>query len=325
MAIPLTAAEPVEFIPPSLPDDLKGQGDDGKPKFRILVRVPTPYERDAYSAALIREGVVNYTPQTIREFALAGVAKLYPDSAEEKQALLQEYWQAIDAEAEANNEQLRVLGEMQIAAKDRGEEVNHEEVKKVLAEIVPDTVLERQRAVEGRALAQDVMARYQPIKEAVAQLSEQDRLRAWMNAQVYVKDFIGLEHRPEGNDRGGLLKHEAEYLRRHIGNDAFLELSEFITALQSLDRDEEKNLASLLGSTSAQTGSIPSESKASSSDGNSTAGFSTETPESESPKTTGSSSASTTSSRTSTGGRRSGRTAKRSSTSRTNSSKRSAH
>jgi hypothetical protein len=142
------------------------------------------------------------------------------------------------------------------------------------------------------------------LQKVFADLAEQDARRAWLQAEVYVAGWrvenrtdeadTVLAYQPDGNGRGGLKKHEAEYLRRAIGQDAWMELSEFITALHSLDADEEKNLASLLASMSAQIGSTPSESKASSESGASTDVPISATPESESATTTESSSSSTT-------------------------------
>src|SRR4051812_43486293 len=103
MAIPITARVPVEFTPPSSPAPLlkKDPADPEKHVFRILVRVPTMMERDSYSAALIRGGVISYTRDQIRDLALAGVQHIYdPAEHEELQAGLRELWQAADANSE---------------------------------------------------------------------------------------------------------------------------------------------------------------------------------------------------------------------------------
>lgn len=319
MAIPLTAREPIEFSPPSLPKHLQGPDPEepGKPKFRLIVRVPTMMERDGYAAALVRGGVIHYTRQQIRDLSLAGVQELFDEKEhEELQALLQEVWTVADAEAQCEREQQDKLREIHEKAAGTNTKIDPKDVIKELEKIVPSAQMDKSRRVRGIAINQELMSRYQPLIHAIASLAEQDAKRAWLNAEVYVAGWKGLEHEPEGNGRGGLKTHEVEYLRREIGADAFDELSEFITAMQAIDGEEEKNLASLLENTSAQTGSTQSESTASSDDGSSTAEPSGSIPEAESPKTTGSSSRSTTRSATKKGkSRRSSRTAARSSTS----------
>lgn len=319
MSIPITARVPVEFTPPSVPGDLlkPDAADREKPKFRILVRVPTMMERDSYSAALIRGGVIAYTRQQIRDLALAGVQHLFDEPEHEDiQARLIELWAAADADGAAQEKQLDRLRELHEAAKARGEIPDPKVVTEELAAIQPDVVIDGQRRVKALAINQEIMARYEPLREALAALTDQDAKRAWLNAEVYVEGWTGLKHTPDGNGRGGLQKHEAEYLREQIGQRAFDELSDFITSLQGIDGDEEKNLASLLESTSARIGSTQPESKASSGDGNSMDEPSTSTRARGSRKTTASSSSSTTSSATKTArSRKSSPTAAPSSTS----------
>ncbi len=146
---------------------------------------------------------------------------------------------------------------------------------------------------------QEIMAKYMPLKEAVASFAEQNSKLAWMNAQVYVCGWKGgMEFQPDGNGRGGLLPHEAEYLRKHIGSDAWEELNEFIVALNAIDEDEEKNLASLLANSSAPIGSKTDISRESSDDGNSTDAPSGKTRGKGSRKTTARSSDATTTAKT---------------------------
>lgn len=320
MAIPLTAREPVEFTPPSLPKKLQGLDPDDptKNRFRALVRVPTMLERDNYAGLLIRGGVMSYSKQQIRELCLAGVQSMFDKAEHEaKQNLLREAWVVRDAEEECEQAQRQKLRELTEKATAVGQPLTPQEMKAALEEFTPSAVMDPSRKIEATALQQELMSNFLPLKKVLADLVEQDAKRAWLNAEVYVKDFIGLPDRPEGNGRGGLQHHEIEYLRRAIGEDAFHELSDFITAIQTVDEDEEKNLASLLESTSAPIGSIQSESTASSDHGNSTATPSGRTQGSTgSRKTTGSSSGSTNRSATKTAkSRKAGRTAKRSSTS----------
>lgn len=318
MAVPITAREPVEFTPRSLPKkflNAEGNplaGEDGKPKVRILVRVPTMMERDTYSAALIRGGVISYTRSQIRDMALAGVQELFPkDTHEDKQALLREVWQTADDEARYELDEIEALRELAEAAEAAGKKkISEKDLKERLGKIPPAAVMDPGRRIEATSLNQEIMSRFKPLNQALASLTEQDAKRGWLNAEVYVIGWEGLEDSPEGNSRGGLQQHEIEYLRRVIGEEAFRQLSDFITGMQTIDEDEEKNLASLLESMSAQIGSTPSKSKASSESGNSTGEPSTSIPEDGSPKTTASSSSSTTSSRTKkAASRKGGRTA----------------
>jgi hypothetical protein len=302
MAIPFTAREPLEFTPPSLPERLQGQveGDPTKHKVRILIRVPTMVERDSYASALIRAGVISYTRQQIRDLAMAGVQTLCdPSKHEEQEALLREFWAVTDEEKDVQIRQGAKLQELYEKATAAGTEPPAPaDITKELAEITPSVTMDAQRRIRALAFNQELMATYPPLREALSALTDQDAKRSWLNAQVYITGFVGLEHQPDGNGRGGLLQHEAEYLRGEVGQEAFEEISDFITALQGIDEEEEKNLGSLLVSMSAPIGSNPSDSSANSDPGSSTAGPSTKTPASASPKTTASSSRSTKSSRT---------------------------
>jgi hypothetical protein len=309
MAIPLTAREPVEFTPPNLPEALKGTdpADSTKNKVRILVRVPTMMERDSYAAALVRGGVVYHTRQQIRGYALAGVLDIVPESeADEATALLEEYWQTTDEEERVRDEQMKKLSELMEAAqakKGKAAVPDPKVVKQELEAIVPNMKMDARRRARAISLNSRIMSTYQPLKEAIGDQVDQDAKRAWLNAQVYVIGWTGLPDDPDGNGSGGITLAEAEYLRGHIGAEAWNDLSEFITSMQGIDQDEKKNLASLLESASVQIGSTTSEqSSASSEDGSSTDAPSTPIPASESRKTTGSSSRSTKSSRTKTGG-----------------------
>lgn len=322
MPVPLTAREPVEFTPPSAPHHLlEIDPATDQHKFAIIVRVPTPVERDSYNAVLVRAGVTSYTKEQIRNLSLAAIQDLYDEAEhDELQTLLREVWAAADAQSEVEDLQRKKLLELLEKARAKGGKdavPDTETVKKELAEIRPEVVIDPKRRIRATAISQEVMARFEPLREVIAGLVGQDAKRSWINAEVYVKGWRGLEHQPDGNGRGGLTHHEVTYLRQEIGQEAFLELSDFITAMMGLDEDEEKNLASLLESMSAQIGSTQPTSTASSDNGTST-----DEPTGEilgsttSLTTTAKSSASSTSSKTrKRAGSRSGRTARRSSTS----------
>ena len=315
MAIPLTAREPVAFTPPSLPEKYKA-ADGEDPKLEILVRVPTMLERDSYAAALVRAGVASYTQRQIREIALGGVQELYDESEhDEIVALLQEMHTVVDAEAECEAAQQRRLLELHEKAKAAKKAIDPKKVIEELDEIVPSAQMDQKRRIRAMAINQHIMAEYEPMREALGSIVDQDAKRAWLNATTYVVGWKGLPHEPDGNKRGGLAKHETEYLRNEIGSEAFQELSDFITSLQSIDEDEEKNLASLLANVPRQNGSTQSTSTASSDDGNSTAGSSGKTRASASRKTTGSPSNSTKGASGKKAKSRRGRTGARSSTS----------
>lgn len=323
MAVPLTARAPVEFTPPSAPEKLRAIDPSTElPKFAVSVRVPTPYERDGYNAALVRGGVTSYTKTQIRQIGLAGIQELFPkEEHDDLVALLRENWAAEEAHAEMEKEQRAKLLELLDEARAKGGAdamPKNEDVKKALEEIRPSVVMDQQRQIRAVSIAQEIGNRYPPMREALAALVEQDAKRAWLNAEVYVTGWRGLEHEPDGNGRGGITRHEADYLRTQIGESAFHELSDFITSMHGLDEDEEKNLASLLESMSVQIGSTQSTSKASSEDGNSTDESSTATQESTGSRTTTakSSGSGPTAKTTKKAASGNGRTARRSSTSR---------
>jgi hypothetical protein len=313
MAIPLTAREPVEFTPPSLPEELKGPdpADDTKHRVRIIIRVPTPMQRDSYAAALVRAGVQHYTKQQVRDLMLAGVQDLFPeDEHERKQALLQELWAYNDDQEEQRDLEIDILREEQEKAKAAGKEIDLNAVKaRAAEEIQPGVVMERSRLIEATAIAQEIVARFKPLNEVVGGLADQDAKRSWLNARMYVIGWKGLPDEPDPPGSGGLKQNELDYLRMHVGEKAFAEISDFITALHGIDKDEEKNLASLLANMSAPIGSSPDTSTESSENGNSTAGPSTTIPEEGSAKTTESSSRSSTSSKTRKAASKRGRTA----------------
>lgn len=296
MTIPITAREPIEFRPPALRET--------KPDVVITLRVPTIMERDAYAAALIRGGVMNYSRQQMRDLSFAGVEALFDASKHEEYiALLEELYLVSDEETRVEEMKQQRLLELHEAAKAKGETVKPKDVLKELDEIKPTVVMDRNRRIQAVGINQQIMSRYKPLQEALGAITEQDAKRAWLNNTLYVMGWKGLEHEPDGNGKGGITDHEAEYLRKQVGHDAWQEISNFITAMQTIDGDEEKNLALLLESESGPTGSTPSEQQsASSENGNSTDARSSRTRGRGSRKTTGSSSRSTKSSRTKTGG-----------------------
>lgn len=284
MSIPLTAREPVDFRPPALQPTKHPESGNilhpGHPDVVIKVRVPTFIERDSYSSALIRAGVVSYTPSQIRDITLGGVEDLYPqDEQEEVRQLLEELWQVMDARRACEVEQQKKLIELHEKAEAAKKKLDPKKATAELDKIKPTQVMDRQRFVRANGVAQQLMARFEPLREAMAQLTDQDAKRSWLNAEVYVVGWEGLPNEPEGNGRGGLTKEEVVYLRSKIGKEAFEELSDFITSLQGLDEDEEKNLALLLESMSAPPGLTPLASSASSKDGNLTAEPSMSTPD----------------------------------------------
>jgi hypothetical protein len=302
MAIPLTAARaPAEFRPPALyPKDKDGHFKKRPHDVIILIRVPTMYERDSFASALVRGGVVHHGPKQIRALLLAGVQVLYPtEQFDAIRADLEELWAVTDEEQKVQQlqtERLVELLDVEPGTKPPPQKKIEEELNKIVAEVKMDPA----KRIRVFAQQQHVMASYEPLQAVFADLAEQDARRSWLQAEVYVTGWrvenrvdeadTVLQHQPEGNGLGGLKKHEAEYLRREIGQDAWMEISEFITALHGLDGDEEKNLASLLVSMSAQIGSTQTESKASSGNGASTDGPISQTRGGGSRKTTASSS-----------------------------------
>lgn len=288
MAIPLTAREPIEFRPPSL--------KEAKPDLAITVRVPTMLERDRYGAALVRSGVVFYTQKQIRDFTLAGVQEIYPaETHDEYVALLEEYWLVVDDERATQQAQAEKLIEIYEAAKAKKKDPDPKFVAKELDKIVPSAAMDKQRRVKANGLASEIASRSPPVRDALASLTEADSKRAYLNVQTFVMGWKGLEHTIDGvPGPEGLKIHEAEYLRLQIGEEAWEELSDYITGLQSLTEDEEKNSDSPPVNTIDGTGSTQSEPKSASNEGgNSTDESSSPTPATGSRPTTGSSRKST--------------------------------
>lgn len=275
MAIPLTARAPVNFNPPS------------KPLAKIYVRVPTPFERDNFHAALVRGGIVHYSAEQLRDLMLSGIFALYPEKFDEYRSLMEEFYLAGDEEKKLIDKQFQRLVELEDQnsllppAKQRSREAMIEEVEK---EIAPSFVFPQSKRVAAAALQMDIRARYEPVQKAFADMAEQDSKRAWLTAEVYVAGWqfpdterlalpgapdpetLTAWETPEGNGRGGLQRHEAEYLREKLGAAAWEELAQFIMALHGLDEDEEKNLQSLLATFAAPVGSKPSSTESQASD-----------------------------------------------------------
>lgn len=310
MAVPLTARAPIEFTPPSLLTrnaqiasenvERAENKEDALPPIKIIVRVPTMFERDAFAARLVRGGVVHYSQPQIRDLCRAGVTFLYPpEEFEPKCELLDAIWSAGDAMKVCRGmraERYVELMEQQAAEQatnPKFKPMSEEDMEAEILKIEPDIVISDSDRVKGTAIQQDITSRYEPLQKAFADLAEQDIKRDWICVETYVVNWHGLEHMPNGDGRGGITRHEAEYLRQNIGSAAFDELAAFIFAMHSIDGDEEKNLASLIESSSGLTGSTASESRANDEPGNSTDELSTPTPDGESPKTIASSSSST--------------------------------
>lgn len=304
MSVPLTAREPVMFSPPSLEEE--------RPDVKVRVRVPTPYERDNFDAALVRAGVVYYSRDQIRDLTLAGVAETYgEDQFDDMRAQLQELWQAGDAQNEARLKQAERFLELVEANKTSKKPLTEKEITAELEEIKPDVVMNPVARAKATALQQELLAQYQPLQKAFADLADQDTKRSWIQAETYVAGWEGLEHEPDGNGRGGLKRHEAEYLREQLGARAWEELAEFITALHSIDGDTQKNLDSLLAKQSDPTGlTAPESTETISEHGNSTEESTTATQGGESQATTARSSGSTKRTGTKTGKSKNTRTEK---------------
>jgi len=323
MPIPLTALHPVAFTPPALVQRNIALIKEGKPPIDLMIRVPTMYERDSFTAGLVRGGVINYSRQQVRELMLAGVVHLYPaEDFDRIRAELESLWQASDANQDLEMRRLEKYIELmeQQADLPDAKKMTDEQMDKVLSDMKPDVILDEPTRVRVTAIQQDVTSRYEPLHKAFADLAEQDTRRNWLSVELHVVNWHGLEHTPEGNGRGGLQRHEAEYLRQQIGEEAFNQVGGFILALQTIDGDEEKNLASLIESSSAPIGSKLAESMTKKTDepGSLTDAPSTETPDTGSPETTGTSSNSTRRSKRKTAPSGSSPTDKQSSTSPSN-------
>lgn len=288
MGVPVTARKPVDFYPPSAQSE-------GKP-VKIIVRVPTFFERDTYNAALVRAGIIYYSKEQIRELALAGASHLFGiDEFERNMSLLEQLWAAVDAQVVMRQRQSDALK----AIYERNEALPEAE------RMPPSKIIEEMEAIKSEveisdsvrvtavALQQDIMARYTPIQKATADLVAMDSKRAWYNIRHYVTGWEGIEHKPDPVGESGLATHEVEYLRSQVGEDGFEQISDFITSMQYLDKDEEKNLALLLENMSDPTGSVPQSDQASSNGNGKTDTSGTPTPDGSSAKTAASSSGAT--------------------------------
>ena len=326
MTIPLTAKMPVPFYPPALLKRNQELHQEGKEQIHLMIRVPTPYERDAFSASLVRGGVVHYSRTQIRDLMLAGVAFLYPpEDFERIHGELEGLWQAKDAidkvQIERTARMLELLEQQQALPPEK--HLTQEAMEKELLALQPEVMIDEPTRVRVTAIQQDIASRYEPLQKAFADLAEQDIRRNWLCVEIYVINWKGLEHAPDGNGHGGITRPEAEYLRKHIGAEAFDQIGDFVMGLQSIDGDEEKNLASLIESSSAPIGSTLAESMASTEPGSSTDEPSIAIPDTGLPEMIASSSSSTKASKTTTAASPSSPTAKPSSTSRRSSSARS--
>lgn len=304
MPIPLSARDPLQFPPPSLRET--------KPNVKILVRVPTPYERDTYESTLVRSGLVDYTRRQIRDLTIAGIDAMFPKGEfEEKSALLEEFWRFGDAMQELRVEKLQVNIEriQQNEALPLSERMDEPaliaKIQEELDAMQPDMIMGEERIKRAQAIVQQLTSDFDPLRRCAVDMYEQDVKRTWFNIELYVKDWEGIiidgePVHPTGNGRGGITREEAEFLRRQIGVDAFNEVGGFITSMHTLTDDDEKNLQSLLASASAPIGSTQPESKASNDAGSSEDTPSGSTPGAESPPTTKRSSRRSATSRTKT-------------------------
>jgi len=264
MPIPLTAVHLRPLAPPGI-----AKADEGKPEAeqrKIVIRVPNMYERDNFSSALVRAGVIHYTLQQIRDLCLAGITLLWvPEEFDAKRDLLEQSWQAADAatkcQQERQNRFLELLEQHQ-AKLERDPKTPPFDQAAAEAEldlIQPDVEIDDATRVRATALQQDIAARYSPLQQAFADLAEQEIKRNWLCMQTYVVNWQNFEHSPTGNGMGGITRDEAMWLRAQIGQADFDATAALIFAMHGLDTDDEKNLDSLIASYSDPTGSTVSE------------------------------------------------------------------
>jgi len=302
MPIPLSARAPIPFTPPALANRNReenvareARGEKPLEPVKIIIRVPTMYERDSFASALVRGGVVNYSRRQIREMMLAGVAYLRPkEDFDELQERLAQLWAWEDAQKKCENDRMDRYAALQeenaqLPVKQR---LTEQQIQDQVATIRPDVEMREADRISINAIQQDVMARYEPMMRCFADMAEHETQRRWICVETYVVNWQGLEHTPEGNGHGGIERREAEWLRAQIGGEAFDQLADLIFAMHWIDGDEEKNLASLIESSSALTGSTQQETKPAqdAAGGNSMGTSTTKTRATASRKTTGSSS-----------------------------------
>lgn len=296
--IPITAREPVRWTPPALAikaqianDEALRKGNPVLEPAQVHIRVPTPFERDGWAAALVRGGVSYYSKKQIRDAFMAGLAFLTPDENQfaEAEHGMQMLWAYVDAQEkmhEQHQNRFNELAEANLNLPTDQQRTVEQMVAQVEEEIVSDVEMPSQQRVRLVAIQQRIQQSYEPLRNMMADLAEQESRTRWLSIETYVVGWSGLPHTPIGNGRGGITRTEAEWLRREIGEVAFNEAADLIYAMHGLDGDEEKNLASLIESYSVLTGSTATESMASSELGSSKGEPSTETPDSASPTTT---------------------------------------
>lgn len=296
--IPTTAREPVRWTPPALVTKTQIANDKAQREGGVVldapeihIRVPTPYERDSWAATLVRGGVMHYSKKQVRDAFMAGLAFLTPDENEFAQAEhgMEMLWSYVDAQEKMHALQQQLFNELaeeNLTRPVEQQRTTEQLIEEVEAEIKSEVEMPSQQRVRLVAIQQRIQNTYEPLRNMMADLAEQETRQRWLSIETYVVNWTGLPHTPIGNGRGGITRTEAIWLRKEIGEQAFNEVADLIYAMHGLDGDEEKNLASLIESYSALTGSTAAESMASDEPGSSKVEPTIETPDSASPATT---------------------------------------
>jgi len=280
MAVPFTAEKQCIFRPPSLQNHARLN------KVKIKMRVPTPYERDMYASLMLKEGVIHHTKRDVRQLMLAGIMKAFDEETAERYRNLSETLYQVEA-AEQTQQQLRRARYIDMTDVPEDQQPTEDELNAELEKIKPEVVMPIKDRMEIIEVHQKIQSEYAPIVKVMSDLAEQEAKIEWLNIKHYVSNWEGLRDNrdTDATAEDPLEKHEAEYLRKELGADAWSEISTFIVAMMGIDQDEEKNLSLLLESMSAQTGSTTSKPLPGSKNGKSTAGRSGKTRKSLSPKT----------------------------------------
>lgn len=249
--IPITADKVLSFRPMALEDH------ETLSNVIIKVRVPTPFERDAYVSNLLMAGVVQHTKEQFNNITKAGIVALY--KGDEKDHYLSLLELAIEFEkAKEDCLILRSNKYQEMTDLPDGADLpSVEEIEAELEKIQPEDVISESDRDEILAVQAHLQKSYQPLVKAISDFNNRDSKTVKFNVQHYVSDWEGLEFNPaQPCDIDNPLKeHEVIYLRTQIGKLAFEQIGGFILAMQSIDQDEEKNLSLLLESMSAQIGS----------------------------------------------------------------------
>jgi len=282
--IPVTAAVPTDFTPPSIKDT--------EHDMRFVVSIPTPSERERLGARLYAYGVVQVSQELMRATTIDELYNLFPEEeAEDKANFLDTYWQRqiIDEENMTlwtDKERQRILDEMEGAPARAAYEM-------------PIKLNRIRDDAKATMLVDEAFNRSERLRTLGARQINYAREAGRMQMRMHIKGcFPNAKGAPVPaiDIEGDLLTVASlDAIRDAIGEAAWKELIDHIQSLYDLDREEVGNSDSLPGKPPEATGSPEPSGDSASSDGPSTTSNIGATPSGESATTIAPSSPSTSS------------------------------